>query len=104
LLDQIIPVLDNFDSAFSGSAWENVDSNWRIGIEYIYNQFVKILEENDVVAFGEAGEEFDENIHHSVEIEENEDREKSGKISKVLMRGYKIKDRIVREAKVKIYK
>ncbi len=104
LLDQIIPVLDNFDSAFSGSAWENVDQNWRLGIEYIYNQFVKILEENNVEAFGEVDEEFDEKLHHSVEVEENNDKEKSGKISKVLMKGYKIKDRIIREAKVKIYK
>jgi len=104
LLDQIIPILDNFDSAFSGDAWENVDKNWRIGIEYIYNQFIKVLEENNVTSFGEVGDSFDENLHQSVKIEENDDKEKSGKIAKVLMKGYKIGDRVIREAKVNVYK
>lgn len=103
LLSEIIPVLDNFDAAFlNKEAWEQTPETWRVGIEYIYSQFLKILEENGVERYGETGQEFDATIHHPLEVENTEDESLDNKISQVIQAGYKIGERVVREAKVKI--
>lgn len=103
LLSEIIPVLDNFDAAFlNKKAWEQTPETWRVGIEYIYSQFLKILEDNGVERYGKNGEEFDASIHQPLEVEETEDESLDNKISQVIQAGYKIGDRVVREAKVKI--
>lgn len=103
LLSEIIPVLDNFDAAFlNKEAWEQTPETWRTGIEYIYNQFLKILEENGVTRYGQEGDEFDANIHQPLEVEETDDETMDNKVSQIIQAGYKIGERVVREAKVKI--
>ncbi len=102
---EFIPALDNFDAAFSNKeAWEKVDSAWRSGVEYIYNQFISVLENNGVVQFGEVGDDFNEALHLSVENIKTDDKEKDGKIAAVIQKGYKSGDKILREAKVKTFK
>lgn len=104
LLKEIIPGLDNFDAAFSNKeAWEKVDEGWRVGVEYIYSQFKIILENNGVEQFGEVGEDFDEKKHLSVENIETGNENEDGKISEVIQKGYKMGDKILREAKVKVF-
>lgn len=103
-LEEIIPILDNFDAAFSNKkAWEETPIEWRSGIEYIYNQFIIILENNGVQQFGLVGDDFDEIVHSSVENIKTTNGEDKNKISAVMQKGYKIKDRVIRSAKVKVF-
>ena len=47
LVEELLPVLDSFEMAFANKvAWEQVDKNWRIGVEYIHSQLVKALDDN----------------------------------------------------------
>lgn len=102
LLEEIIPVLDNFDSAFANkAAWEETPETWRIGIEYIHKQFLEILENNGVVQFGEEGDVFDAQSYEPVEMIAGEEGQK-GKVVSVIQKGYKIGERVVRPAKVKV--
>ncbi len=104
LLEEIIPVLDNFDAAFSNKeAWEKTPKEWRVGIEYIYNQFLTILEKNNVQSFGQEGELFNEEFYNSIENIETDNEEKKNTIAIVVQKGYKIGERIIRPAKVKVY-
>jgi molecular chaperone GrpE len=101
MLEELLPVLDAFDAAFTGAAWEKVDSNWRIGIEYIHAQFKKILDDNGVKSFGAAGETFDPSRHDpAAEVEQ--EGGKSGTIAKVLRRGYEVAGKVVRPARVEV--
>ena len=101
---EITPILDNFEAAFSNKeAWEKVDKNWRTGIEYIYNQFLQILENNGVEQIGEIGEKFDEKIHSAIENIPTEKKEKDQTIAEITQKGYKIGEKIIREAKVKVF-
>lgn len=103
LLD-IFPILDNFEAAFSNKeAWEKVDKNWRVGIEHIYNQFIKILEENGIEQIGEVGESFDEKLHSSTGSVETKDKEKDHTVAEIIQSGYKLSEKIIREAKVKVF-
>lgn len=103
-LREIIPILDNFEAAFSNQeVWEKVDKNWRVGIEYIYQQFLEILINNGVEQTGKVGENFDEKIHSALENIITKDLQKNNQLAEIIQKGYKIKDKIIREAKVKIF-
>lgn len=103
-LREIIPILDNFEAAFSNQeVWEKVDKNWRIGIEYIYQQFLEILTNNGVKQIGKVGENFDEKIHSALENIITKDLQKNNQLAEIIQKGYQIKDKIIREAKVKIF-
>jgi molecular chaperone GrpE len=96
LVSDIIPVLDSFDMAFSNKeAWEKVDKNWRVGVEYIYTQLVKVLGENGLKEMNPLGEKFDPKFHVAEEHIETDDEKKDGVIVTVKKKGYMLNDRVV---------
>ena len=102
LLDELVPMLDNFDAAFKDKdAWEQVPETWRIGVEYIHKQFVETLENNGVGVFGEVGDEVNTEMYERVEMIAGEEGDKN-KVIKVLQKGYKIGDKIIRPARVHV--
>ena len=99
----LLPVLDSFDMAFKDKeAWESAPIQWRKGIEYIYTQLQNTLSTNSIDVLNPIGANFDPNIHNSVENVSVSEKENDGKIIEVVMKGYKIKDRILRPAHVKV--
>ena len=74
---------------------------WRIGVEYIYKQFVETLENNWVVVFGAIGDDFDSSAHEPVEMIAGEEANKN-KVVFVIQKGYRIKEKVIRPAKVHV--
>jgi molecular chaperone GrpE len=104
ILSRFLSVIDSFNMAFSNKeAWEKVDSTWRKGVEYIYAQLNGIFEEYGVKQLGEEGETFDPNIHQSLEMVETEDKNLDHKVAKVIQKGYKLGERVIRPAQVNVY-
>lgn len=104
ILSKFLSVVDSFNIAFSNKeVWEKVDLNWRIGIQHIYSQLNSIFEEYGVKSFGVEGEMFDPNLHHSLDTVETDDKDQDHKIAKVIQKGYKLGDRIIRPANVNVY-
>ncbi len=102
LLEEIIPILDNFDAAFANkAAWEETPETWRVGIEYIHKQFLEVLESNGVKRFGQEGDEFNSDLYEPVEMVEGDEGQK-GKVISVIQKGYKIGEKLIRPAKVKV--
>jgi molecular chaperone GrpE len=103
LLQDLIPVLDSFEMAFSNKeAWEKADENWRKGVEYIYSQLTSILEKYNAVAISPLGEEFNPKRDTAVELVAIDDKEKDGKIVAVLQRGYLLNGKVIRSPRVKV--
>ncbi len=99
----LLPVLDSFDMAFKNKeAWESAPVQWRKGIEYIYSQILSVLENNQVKLIDPLGDDFDPNTHHSAMSVAVEDPSQDGKVVEVILKGYKIKDRVIRPAHVKV--
>ena len=99
----LLPVLDNFEAAFSNKeAWESVDENWRVGVEYIYQQFIQTLENQGAQQFGQVGDAFDAASHEPIETVAVEDGAQKNTIVEVVQPGYKIGERIIRPVKVKV--
>lgn len=100
---EIIPVLDSFESAFKNKeAWEKVDKNWRVGVEYIHNQLVNVLGNHGVTIINPLGEKFNPERDEAVASVEVEKEEDDHKIIEVVSVGYKLQDRIIRAPKVKV--
>ena len=84
-------------------AWEKVDDTWRKGVEYIYSQMNNIFEEYGVKAIGEEGEKFDPNIHESIDTIETDKKDLEHTVAKVIQKGYKLGERVIRPARVNVY-
>ncbi|OIN94896.1 nucleotide exchange factor GrpE [candidate division WWE3 bacterium CG06_land_8_20_14_3_00_42_16] len=69
-------------------------------LELIVNQFKKVLAEYKIEEIGAEGEDFDPHIHDCIEVEEGGE----GKVTKVLGKGYKLQDKVILPAKVKVGK
>lgn len=100
-IEELLPVLDAYDMAQGNKeAWEKVDANWRMGIEYIFNQFKTVLEGEGVTQFGSLGDTFDPTLHESMQSVEVADEKDDEKIIKILQNGYRMNDSILRPARV----
>ena len=103
VVSDIIPVLDSFESAIGNTeAWERVDKNWRVGVEYIYSQLRSVLEEHGMSEINPLGETFNvaeqEAVEHTPVTNEADDQ----KVVKVLKRGYRLHGKVVRPAQVAV--
>ena len=104
ILTRFLSVLDSFAMAFANKdAWENVDPNWRRGIEHIHSQLDAVFEEYGVKPVGEVGETFDPNIHQSIDLVSITQTKLDHKIAEVVQKGYKLGERILRPARVNVY-
>lgn len=99
VIRELLPVLDNFDRAASNKDCSFED--YQKGIDLIFNQFGEILKKLKVESFGERGDEFDPNIHNAVMTVEDDELGENV-IATVFSKGYKMGDRIIREAVVQV--
>ncbi len=105
MTEDLLPVLDAYDMAFANKeAWEKVEKNWRMGVEYIHQQLIKVLNDNGIEEIPtKEGDVFDPTLHEPMQNTETEDAALDHKIAKIIQKGYKAKDRILRPARVNIY-
>lgn len=99
VLSEILPVLDNFERA-AGNRDASLE-DYQKGIDMIYKQFQDILTKLGVESFGEKGDAFDPNLHSAV-MHTEEEGEPENAISEVFSKGYKLGDKILRPAVVKV--
>jgi molecular chaperone GrpE len=76
------------------------------GLEQINKELRKALMEEGIVEVKvDEGDNFDENVHEAIEVEEAKDEKKKGKIAKGKLQGWRIEDGpVIRPAKVKVFK
>lgn len=98
-LTELLPVLDNFERA-AMNAEADFDS-YRKGVEMTFGSFMEVLKKLGVEQFGEPGEQFDPNIHNAVMHCEDDSLEENV-ITDVFSKGYRLGDRVLRHAMVKV--
>ena len=98
IIGKLLPVIDNFERA---SAAEADPENYKKGIEMTVKQLLDALSAMGVEAYGAAGEEFDPNIHNGVMHVDDETLEENV-IADVFIKGYKMGDKVIRHASVKV--
>lgn len=104
LIHELLSVLDSFSMAFSNKdSWESVDATWRSGVEHIYSQLRNIMKSHGVEEEDPLGEQFDPNEHESVGTEPTDEEGKDGTIAAVIQKGYRLKGKQIRPARVRVY-
>lgn len=102
--EELLPTLDSFEQAMADKEkWESVSKEWRNGVEGIYQKVLGVFNKNNITGFGDIGETFDPNLHHSIQVVETEDKTQDGTIAQVLQKGYKTGEKIIRPAMVSVY-
>lgn len=101
LMNELLPVLDNFERALETKT-DKVES-YAKGMELIFSQMKTALENHGLKEIEALGEDFDPNKHNAVMNEESEEF-KSGKVCKVLQKGYELNGRVIRPAMVAVAK
>ena len=95
---KMLPVYDNLERALNQ---ETSDAAYKKGVEMTMNELVKIFTSLGVEIFGNAGDEFDPNLHNAVMHVENEELGENV-IAQVFQKGFKIGEKIVRFAMVQV--
>jgi molecular chaperone GrpE len=102
VLLQFLPVVDNFERALSSLESSEGDAEaLRDGVELIHKQFQDALSRFGLEAVEAVGQAFDPHVHEAVTTEAT-DKHKENTVLEEFQRGYRIGDRLLRPAKVKV--
>lgn len=101
LILQLVPVYDSFDAAMKNkSTWESIDVNWRIGVEYIFSQLVRVFTEYGVTIVDPVGQPFDHTRYEAHEVRGSTDKSDGQVIIEVVQKGFEYNGQVLRPARV----
>ncbi|MGA7729742.1 MAG: nucleotide exchange factor GrpE [Chloroflexia bacterium] len=104
LLKKLLPVMDDFDRALASiPEVEREGHKWLQGIELIARKLHTVMDGEGIEPIEALGQPFDPNLHEAVAFEDNSaEGEHADTVSEVFAKGYKLKDRVLRPAMVKV--
>ncbi|MFN0120192.1 MAG: nucleotide exchange factor GrpE [Blastocatellia bacterium] len=100
-MGQLLPLVDNFDRAIGHAMTGAITDDFVMGVLLIYKQLSRFLEQNDVIPIMALGESFNPELHEAVIVETGVDQEDDIVIAE-LEKGYQIRDKLLRPARVKV--
>ncbi|WP_422392712.1 nucleotide exchange factor GrpE [Mesobacillus harenae] len=101
LISDLLPVIDNFERALKMDADNEQAKSILKGMEMVYNGLIAALKTEGAEPIESAGKEFDPHVHQAVMQVEDENFEPNTVVEE-FQKGYKLKDRIIRPAMVKV--
>ncbi|WP_143331915.1 nucleotide exchange factor GrpE [Domibacillus antri] len=101
LVTDLLPVLDNFERALQVTPEHEETKSVLQGMEMVYKTLLTALENEGVEPIETVGLPFDPTVHQAVMTENDENAEPNSVLAE-LQKGYKLKDRVIRPAMVKV--
>lgn len=96
--------IDHMENALKYTDQMSEDvKHWSLGFKMILTQFKDVLSDNGVQPFDSVGVHFDPHLHEAVETEERNDTN-PGIVIEEFIKGYKMGEKIIRPARVKVSK
>jgi molecular chaperone GrpE len=102
VLGELIAIVDDFDRAIAAEAPPEAQA-YKSGLELIHRQLAELLKKRGVTPIDALGADFDPHLHQAVAYEEVEGA-REGEVVGVMAKGYKLGDRLLRPALVKVAK
>ena len=99
LLEKLSEVQDNFERAFAAENKAKDLEAFEKGMQMIYNQFAKVLTDAGLEQIDPTGKEFDPNMHEAL-MQQPSETIPEGHVVTVFQKGYKLKNKILKTAKV----
>jgi molecular chaperone GrpE len=101
LVGQLLPVLDNFQRALQTGGEGAESGSFAKGVDMIYRQLSQVLEAEGLKPMEVVGQPFDPELHQAIMQVESEEYE-AGTVVEVIQPGYRLKDKVIRPAMVKV--
>lgn len=101
VITEILPSLDNLERALQVESDNEEIKSLLKGVEMVYEGLLNVLKSEGVELIETENVQFDPNYHHAVMQDEDSEKE-SGAILDTFQKGYKLKDRVIRPAMVKV--
>lgn len=101
VIEKILPIVDNFERGIAALTEEDLASPVGQGMDMIYKQMAKTLEDMGVEAIEAEGKEFDPELHNAVMQVENEELEENT-VAQELQKGYIYKGTVIRHSMVSV--
>ena len=101
IVGELLPVLDNFERALDAEGGDL--EAYAKGMQLIFEQLKTALENAGLEEIKAMDETFDPNVHNAV-MTDNLEYKEDGTITKVLQKGYKLKDKVIRPSMVAVNK
>ena len=101
IIERMLPVIDNFERGLASIPESEKNTAFAEGMEKIYKQFQKVLEDAGVKAIEAAGQPFDPNFHNAVMHVEDENFGEN-EVAEEFQKGYMYRDSVVRHSMVKV--
>src|SRR6266542_3278149 len=99
LLERLVGIIDNFELGLAAAKEQGADSPIYSGMVLVQKQLSDLLAENGLQPIEAEGKTFDPNAHEAI-AHEPSDRVPEGIVVRQTRRGYRLKDRLLRPAKV----
>ncbi|MBF1283900.1 MAG: nucleotide exchange factor GrpE [Oribacterium parvum] len=103
IIEQLLPVVDNFERALEHIPEEEKENSFTKGVEGIYKQIQKMFSDCDIQAIEAVGQKFNPALHNAVMTEEEGDAEEDT-VTADLQKGYTYRGNVVRHSMVKVKK
>jgi len=100
LIEKLLPVVDNFHRVLE-SAPPEVDDAWLKGVTLTLQQLDELLASQGVSPIESVGTPFDPSLHEAIGHEESDEHPEDTVVSEV-RKGYRLNDRVVRPALVRV--
>ena len=103
LICDLLPILDNFERAIrlDDNNLSDELSKFLQGFKMIYAHFNEILKKYDVEEIDALEKEFDPTCEEALLVDHDQEKD-DNIVLDVLMKGYRLKGRVIRPAKVKV--
>ena len=95
---KFLPVYDNLERALNQPT---ADEAYKKGVEMTMGGLIEVMEKLGVVAFGDVGDTFDPNMHNAVMHCEDENLGENV-LAEVFQKGFRVGDKVVRFAMVRV--
>jgi molecular chaperone GrpE len=100
-MEALLPVMDDLERAIDAAARESSSESILQGVRSIANRFQNALTSAGVEPIDAVGEPFNPELHEAVDTQET-DPEMDGIVIEEYSRGYRMGDRLLRPARVKV--
>lgn len=101
LITGLLPVIDNYERALAVSATNDESKGILQGVQMIHRQLVEQLQREGLAEIDAQGQPFDPNLHEAI-MQTAADGINDNTVVEILQKGYRLKERVIRQAMVKV--
>ena len=101
VIKKLLPIVDNFERGFKAITDEEKETPFAKGMDMVYKQTMKMLEDLEVKPIEAVGLEFNPDVHNAV-MHVEDDSVGEGIVVEEFEKGYTYRDTVIRHSMVKV--